>query len=60
MHYFYLMIFIVLHLSPTPPDPLLSRQHPTQLSNPMAGWKAKSHRQPYPVAYLKKIYHKQG
>jgi hypothetical protein len=41
-------------LAPTPPDPLLSRQHPTQLSKPVAWWNAKSHHQPYPIAYLKK------
>jgi hypothetical protein len=30
------------------------RQHPTRPSNPVGGWKAQSHHQPYPVAYPKK------
>jgi hypothetical protein len=37
-----------------PPSPLLSRQHPTRSSNQVAGWKAKSHHQPYHVVYMKK------
>jgi hypothetical protein len=44
------------HGHATPPSPLLLRQHPTQLSNPVAGWKAKSHHQTYHVAYLEKKY----
>jgi hypothetical protein len=45
---------------PTTPGPLMPKQHPTQLSNPVAGWKAKSHRQPYLVVYLQKLCYKQG
>jgi hypothetical protein len=36
----------------TPPGPLLLRQHPTRPSNPVAGWMAKSHHQPFLVKDL--------